>query len=141
MISEELKSIVDVISNQGKMLFFDGVTEEQINQFEAENNVKLPTQYRAWLMLSDGGECFLPAGVQFYGIEHKPIIDINSVDRPDYKYIVIGALATGDPILCERDGEKISIYNLEGGRIEEDEVYEDFYSFLKDLYDLLGIGE
>lgn len=36
MISEELKSIVDVISNQGKMLFFDGVTEEQINQFEAE---------------------------------------------------------------------------------------------------------
>ena len=141
MISEELKSIVDVISNQGKMLFFDGVTEEQINQFEAENNVKLPTQYRAWLMLSDGGECFLPAGVQFYGIEHKPIIDINSVDRPDYKYIVIGALATGDPILCERDGEKISIYNLEGGRIEEDEVYEDFYSFLKNLYDLLGIGE
>ena len=44
MISEELKSIVDVISNQGKMLFFDGVTEEQINQFEAENNVRLPTQ-------------------------------------------------------------------------------------------------
>ena len=27
MISEELKCIVDVISNQGKMLFFDGVTE------------------------------------------------------------------------------------------------------------------
>ena len=24
---------------------------------------------------------------------------------------------------------------------EEDEVYEDFYSFLKNLYDLLGIGE
>ena len=31
MISEELKSIVDVISNQGKMLFFDGVTEEQMS--------------------------------------------------------------------------------------------------------------
>ena len=79
MISEELKSIVDVISNQGKMLFFDGVTEEQINQFEAENNVKLPTQYREWLMLSDGGECFLPAGVQFYGIEHKPIRAFNPI--------------------------------------------------------------
>ena len=64
-----------------------------------------------------------------------------SVFCPDDKYIVIGALSTGDPILCERDGEKISIYNLEGGRIEEDEAYEDFYSFLKDLYDLLGIGE
>ena len=27
-----------------------------------------------------------------------------------------------------------------GVKIEEDEVYEDFYSFLSDLYDLLGIG-
>ncbi len=140
MISKELKSIVDTISNQGKMLFFDGVTEEQISQFEIENHVKLPTQYREWLLFSDGGECFLPAGVQFYGIEHKPVIDANSAERPDDKYVVIGALSTGDPILCEKDGEKISIYNLEGGRIEKDEVYEDFYSFLKDLYELLGIG-
>ena len=106
MLSDELKNIVDTISEQGKMSFFDGVTEEQITRFEEENNVKLPTQYREWLTFSDGG-----------------------------------ALSTGDPILCERDGEKISIYNLEGGRIEEDEAYEDFYSFLKDLYDLLGIGE
>lgn len=48
----------------------------------------------------------MPAGVQFYGIEHKPIIDVNSADCPDDKHIVIGALSTGDPILCERDGEK-----------------------------------
>ena len=137
---EKLKNIVDKISEQGKMSFFDGVTEELITRFEEENNVKLPTQYREWLTFSDGGECFLPAGVQFYGIEHKPTIDVNSADCPDDKYVVIGALSTGDPILCERDGEKISIYNLEGGRIEEDEVYEDFYSFLSDLYDLLGIG-
>ena len=139
MLSDELKNIVDKISEQGKMAFFDGVTEELITRFEEENNVKLPTQYREWLTFSDGGECFLP-GVQFYGIEHKPTIDVNSADCPDDKYVVIGALSTGDPILCERDGEKISIYNLEGGRIEEDEVYEDFYSFLSDLYDLLGIG-
>lgn len=141
MLSDELKNIVDKISEQGKMSFFDGVAEELITRFEEENNVKLPTQYREWLTFSDGGECFLPAGVQFYGIEHKPTIDVNSADNPDEKYIVIGALSTGDPILCERDGEKISIYNLEGGRIEEDEVYEDFYSFLNDLYDLLGIGD
>lgn len=101
MISDELKNIVDTISEQGKMSFFDGVTEEQITRFEEENNVKLPTQYREWLTFSDGGECFLPAGVQFYGIEHKPIIDVNSADCPDDKYIVIGALSTGDPILCE----------------------------------------
>ena len=44
MISDELKNIVDTISEQGKMSFFDGVTEEQITRFEEENNVKLPTQ-------------------------------------------------------------------------------------------------
>ena len=140
MISEETKKIVERISAQGKMLFFDGATEEQISQFEVQNNVKLPSQYREWLLFSDGGECFLPAGVQFYGVNHKPLIDADSDDKPDEKYVVIGALATGDPILCEKDGETISIFNHEGGRIEEDEIYEGFYSFLNNLYEILGIG-
>ena len=140
MISEELKIIVDKISAQGKMSFFDGATEEQIDQFETESNIKLPSQYREWLLFSDGGECFLPAGVQFYGVNHKPLIDTNCDDRPDEKYVIIGALSTGDPILCEKDGETISIYNHEDGRIEEDEIYDDFRSFLNELYDLLGIG-
>ena len=141
MITEELKDIVGRISTQGKMLFFEGATEEQISQFEDENSIKLPMQYREWLLFSDGGECFLPAGVQFYGVYHKPLIDVNSDDnRLDEKYVVIGALSTGDPILCEQDRETISIYNHEGGRIEEDEIYDNFYSFLNDLYELLGIG-
>ena len=91
-------------------------------------------------MFSDGGDCFLPAGVQFYGISHKPIINISDDDRPNDKYIVIGALSTGDPVLCEKEGETISIYNHEAGVIEDDEIYDDFYAFLKDLPDLLGIG-
>ena len=66
---------------------------------------------------------------------------MNDNDRPTEEYIVIGALATGDPILCERTGERISIYNLEAGRIEEDEIYEDFFAFLDDLYELLGLDE
>ena len=66
MLSDELKNIVDKISEQGKMSFFDGVTEELITRFEEENNVKLPTQYREWLTFSDGGECFLPAGTHRY---------------------------------------------------------------------------
>ncbi|MBM6804002.1 SMI1/KNR4 family protein, partial [Mediterraneibacter glycyrrhizinilyticus] len=44
-------------------------------------------------------------------------------------------------ILCKKDGEKIAIYNQEAGRIENDEIYDDFMAFLNDLYDLLGIGE
>lgn len=140
MSSNELKSIVDQINEQGKMNFPEGATEEQIAEFEKENEVMLPLKFKEWLLFTDGGECFLPAGIQIYGVVHKPLIDVDDNDRPDDNYIVIGALASGDPILCEKSGEQISIYNHEAGRIESDETYSDFFSFLKDLYELLGIG-
>lgn len=140
MVSDELKAIIEKIKSQGKMDFLEGASTEQIDAFEKKNEVTLPKQYKEWLQYSDGGEFFLPAGVQFYGVAHKPLIDVNDDNRPNEKYIVIGALAIGDPILCEKDSETISIYNQEGGRIEDDESYKDYYSFLKDLYDILGIG-
>ena len=140
MISKELSKIIDMLKTQGKMAFLDGVTIDQILQFESEYNIKLPHKYREWLQFSDGGEFFIPAGLQLYGIDHKPLIDINNNDRPNDNYIVIGALANGDPILCEEDSEKISIYNHEAGRIEIDEIYIDFYAFLYDLNDILGLN-
>ena len=123
------------------MRFFNATTKEQIAKFEKENNCKLPLKYREWLLFSDGGECFLPAGVQFYGIEQKPVINIKDDSRPNEDYVVIGALASGDPILYKKNEEKIAIYNIEAGRIENDEVYDDFFAFLNDLCDILGIGE
>lgn len=141
MLSKELKAITDNLLQQGKMRFFDPVIEKQIVEFEDNNGIALPTRYREWLLFSDGGECFLPAGVQFYGIVHKPIIDVNNDDRPDNNFIVIGTLASGDPILIRRDSEIISIYNQGAGVIEDDEVYDDFFSFLTDLPALLGIDE
>jgi len=140
-MSDELKTIVDLLNQQGKMAFLEGATEEQISQFEKENEIILPEKYKEWLRFSDGGECFLPAGVQFYGIAHKPLIDVNENDRPDDNYIVIGALASGDPVLCEKAGEKIAIFDHETGSIDDDLVYDDFFALLNDLYDLLGIGE
>ena len=140
MISKELSAIIEHIKPQGKMRFLDGATEFQIVEYEAKNNIKFPLRYREWLLFSDGGEFFLPAGVQMYGVAHKPIIDVSDDDRPNENYIVIGALASGDPILCEKNGERISIFNREAGRIESDETYEDFYVFLNDLYEMLGIG-
>ena len=32
-------------------------------------------------MFSDGGEFFLPAGVQMYGVAHKPLINVKEDDR------------------------------------------------------------
>lgn len=140
MISKELTAIIEQIKPQGKMRFLDGTTESQIAEFELKNNIKFPLKYREWLLFSDGGEFFLPAGVQMYGVAHKPVIDVTDNDRPSENYIVIGTLASGDPILYEKNGERIFIYNHEAGRIEDDEIYEDFYAFLNDLYEMLGIG-
>ena len=140
MISNELQQIVDKFKEQGKMAFLEAATQEKIDIFEKENDITLPVKYKEWLLFSDGGEFFLPAGIQLYGVEHKPVINVKNNDRPSDDYIVIGTLASGDPILCEKNGEKIAIYNQEGGRIEDDEIYDDFIAFLNDLYDLLGIG-
>lgn len=140
MISNELNAIVTQIKQQGKMNFLAGATENQIDEFEKKHNLKLPLKYREWLLFSDGGEFFLPAGVQMYGVAHKPIIDVSEDDRPSDNYVVIGALASGDPILYEKSGERISIYNHTAGVIESDEIYEDFFAFLIDLHEILGIG-
>jgi len=136
----KINEIIDELNKQGKVVFLEATTEEKITSFEEEKAVTLPSKYKEWLQFSDGGELFLPAGIQLYGIEHKPLIDVNDNSRPNGEYIVIGALSSGDPILCEKNSEKISIYNQEAGRIEDDEIYDDFIALLKDLYDLLGIG-
>jgi hypothetical protein len=141
MISDEIKNIVAQFNEQGKMNFLEAVTDEQITKFEEENGIQLPSKYKEWLLFSDGGEFFLPAGVQLYGVAHKPLINIKDDDRPDDSYIVIGAFASGDPVLYQKDSEKIAIYDHEAGGIDDELVYEDFFIFLKDLYDLLGIGE
>lgn len=141
MISNELQQIINRFEEQGKMDFLEETTEEKILSFEKKKGVTLPSKYKDWLLFSDGGELFLPAGIQLYGVEHKPFIDVNDNSRPSEDYVVIGALASGDPILFKKDSEKIAIYNQEAEKIEDDEIYDDFIAFLNDLYDLLGIGD
>lgn len=140
MVSDELKRIVDQLGEQGRMEFLEAAAEEDIEAFERKNGIRLPEKFREWLQFSDGGDLFLPAGIQLYGVKHKPIIDVDYDDRPDENYVVIGALAMGDPVVFEKGKEQISIYNHESDCIEEDETYADFFALLNDLYDLLGIG-
>ena len=74
MSSNHLKTIIDNLKEQGEMSFLPPVTSKKIKKFEKECNIKLPKEYKEWLMFSDGGELFLPAGIQLYGIESKPRI-------------------------------------------------------------------
>lgn len=139
MISDELKDIIAKLNEQGKMNFLEGATEKQIAEFENVHKIAFPKKFREWLQYSDGGDCFLPAGVQLYGVAHKPLIDVQCNDRPNDNCVVIGALDTGDPVLFKRESEEVSIYNQEAGVIEDDEIYGNFFAFLEDLNSLLGI--
>ena len=141
MTTEDFKILVDKLNKQGKMHYIDGATDNQISQFEKSHGITLPSSYKEWLVFSDGGEFFLPAGVQMYGVAHEPILNVEDNNRPDEQYIVIGSLASGDPVLCGQNDEKIYIYDHEGQEISEDLIYEDYFALINDLYDLLGIGE
>ncbi len=141
MIKDDMKEIIEKLNTQGTMKFFDAAKQEQITEFEENNCIKLPSLYKDWLMHSDGGDLFLPSGLQLYGVAHKPLIDVNDNLRPDDNYVVIGALSFGDPIIFKKDSEEIAVYNHEANKIEEDEKFDDFLSFLNSLYDLLDMGE
>ena len=136
----KITELVSKLSKKGKMVFPNPASEEQVFLFENSNKIKFPQKFKEWLLFTDGGDLYLPAGVQFYGVAHKPLIDVDYSDRPSEDYIVIGSLCTGDPILIKTGSEKIYIYNHEDNRIEEDEVYEDFFEFINDLDNYLGIG-
>ena len=141
MISDELNKTILLIKEKGKMRFLEPATEEQICRFEKDNKIQLPAQYKEWLQYSDGGELYLPAGIQFYGVAHKPLIDIEDNDRPNDNYVVVGALASGEPVLFKKNEEKFYIYDHENQGIDDDLTYDDFIALLNDLYELLGIGE
>lgn len=139
MNRDKVQNLISRFKSQGKMRFNAEASLEQIKDFERENAISLPQKLKEWLSVSDGGDFFLPGGFQLYGVAHQPMIDIEDTDKPNNDYVIIGVLASGDPVLCETNGEKISIYNHEAGRIEADESYSDFDSFLFDLSSILGI--
>lgn len=135
----EINAIVNVLVSSGRLVAIEAATTEEIAAFEDKHGVRLPALYKEWLLLTDGGECYPPAGVQFYGVAHKPLINVDDNDRPDADYIPIGALSTGDPILFKKGEDYVAIYNREGDVIEDDESYKDFLAFLNDLDGILGL--
>ncbi len=132
-----MKAKIEELTAMGEMRFCDGATDDQITKFERDHACALPLEFKEWLRCSDGGELFLPAGIQLYGVGHEPTIDAQDGKR----IIIIGALSDGDPILCESGNSKIAIFNVEAGEILDDEIYDNFYAFLEDLPNLLGIEE
>lgn len=67
MISNELQKIKNQLETKGKMHFIVDASVEQVAQFKEKKKIKFPAKYKDWLLFNDGGECYLPAGVQFFG--------------------------------------------------------------------------
>lgn len=144
MISDEFKKIIERFKKEkveNKHRLIEGIKEDKIKSFENQYNIILPDKYKEWLEFSDGGDLYLPAGIQLYGVSHKPIIDLEIKERPNDTYYAIGALSTGDPILANKNSQKISIYDQGAGEIHDDEEYDDFLSFISDINNILDIGE
>lgn len=139
MSNNDLERIINNLNSLGNNIFYNGIDENNIINFENNNNIKLPNQLKKFYLFADGCQFFLPSGLQLYGILHKPIIDLNDNSRPSKDYSVIGALSNGDTILCNNHSEKIYIYNHEAKIIESDEIYPDFMTFLNDLPSILGL--
>ncbi len=140
-MKHELNNIINKLNSAGTMMFFEGASERDILEFERSNNIKLPSELKEWYLYSDGGEFFLPAGLQLYGIKHKPILDTETPDKPNDDYLVIGRLSDGEPVLCKKDSNIISIYNHEKNVISSNETFSSFYEFLDSLPAVLGITE
>lgn len=79
--------------------------------------------------------------MQFHGVAHRPLIDVSEDRRPGDNYIVVGVLCAGDTLLYEKGSDKFAVYFPEEGELDENLIYEDFYDFLTNLYDLLGIED
>ena len=71
------------------------------------------------------------------GVAHRPLIDVSEDRRPGDNYIVVGVLCAGDTLLYEKGSDKFAVYFPEEGELDENLIYEDFYDFLTNLYDLL----
>ena len=128
-------TIQRLIDSHAPLKFFPGVKKSEIARYEQEEGITIPTEYREWLMFSDGGEIFVP-GTRLYGIgigAEKTLVTVNAQEERylfalDSSLLIVGTLNFGD-LLC---------LDLSSGEVvqwdhEDDEEYlrwDSFFNYL-----------
>ncbi len=112
-----LEDLINKLIKLGKSVdFIQGATLDQIENFEKENKISLPIEYKQWLMFTNGGELFIPGTTMFgiyndqsqtyYGqLIYKKGIDskYKMLSIPD-NLLVIGRMNFGDLICIDITG-------------------------------------
>ena len=119
-----------------------GVSPEQISAFEQKSRVRLPSAYKEWLAISDGGEIFCPSGPELLGVAtDKPHLLIRSGDGKEApeKMVVIGRTSSGDALCCESGTERVIQWSH--APFEEFMAWDDFFSYLRQVEEMYGNEE
>ncbi len=141
MTSQEWEAKFAELGKYGRIKTMPWASLEDISRFEEMHGIRLPQQYREWLQYTDGGILFPPAGVQLYGVAHKPLLSFSKEECPDSMYVAAGAMPYGDPVLFEKKSGRFMIFNREAQSFDPKETFPDFVAFLDQLPALLGLED
>ena len=65
-MSRRVEELILRLRRLGNNRFLPGASEEQIGTFESRTGVKLPEQFKEWLLVTDGGDLIMPGGKNDY---------------------------------------------------------------------------
>ncbi len=137
-----MKTIFNYLKELPNMHFQPPTNEEDIYEWEKKYIIKLPADYKSWLLLSDGGEIFIP-GIQFYGICQRPVLHQNILndqnDNLPTDLFVIGVFSFGDLLCFVKDEDTIIQWDHENWN--EYMKWDNFLSFLTEMKELFADEE
>ena len=99
--------------------FDPGLTSQQIEEWESENDTELPDQYRSWLMLT-GGASVLNGELELITPE------LGSLEEDD-DIVIIGSRGDGTEAGIRR--EDGTVYSICEGDIREYKDFDDFLTY------------
>ena len=125
---EELVSLCKELEDDNTFIFYDGLDDEIITDWEKKNGVKIPETYKDWLRFSNGA-IINGNTATFYDIDK---IIINASIKPE-EFVVIGTLIGDGQFLCFSKITGEFVWFDHG----DEERYSDFRQILNIIMDIL----
>ena len=129
-----------LLETGAEMDFVNGANERDIALYEQSKGFKLPSDYREWLLFSNGGEIFVP-GTQFFGVDtvsnyslvNQNSKEIRSIFSLANFLLIIGRMNFGDLLCIDLNTNEIVQWDHETD--EEFLRWSGFFAFLSEEID------